>query len=102
LTAGLRERGYIKSPGVLVMRVWPGGAAQAAGIVPPHRTEDRSIVLGDLIVAIDGKPVADIKSLNDIVAQKKSGDRVVLTVIRNGERHDVPVILRPRPAGQDE
>jgi S1-C subfamily serine protease len=101
-TARLLEGGYIKTPGVLVLTVWPGGAGQAAGIVPIHLTEDGHIALGDLIVAIDRKPVTDEKSLTEAVAKKKSGETVVLTVIRGGERHDVPVTLRPRPAGPDE
>jgi S1-C subfamily serine protease len=36
------------------------------------------------------------------VVQKKSGDTIVLTVVRGGERHDVSVTLRPRPGAPDE
>jgi S1-C subfamily serine protease len=100
-TAVLREGGYVPAPGVLVLNVWPGGAGQVAGIQPTRRTID-GIVLGDLIAAIDGKPVTDQRSLADVVAQKKSGDTVVLTVIRGGKKLDVPVTLRPRPAGPEE
>jgi S1-C subfamily serine protease len=101
LTAALRKRGDIKEQGVLVAKVWPGGGAQAAGVVPTRRTEG-NFEWGDLIVAIDGKPTPDIKALADVVALKKSGDAVELTVIRGGERKNVSVTLRPRPAGPED
>jgi S1-C subfamily serine protease len=102
VTSALRDRGYLKQPGVLVKVVWPGSGAEAAGIVPTRRTEDGSIALGDLITAIDGKPVTEAKSVANAVGQKKSGDTIVLTVVRGSERHDVSVALRPRPAAPDE
>ncbi|HEV3298511.1 MAG TPA: trypsin-like peptidase domain-containing protein [Planctomycetaceae bacterium] len=102
VTSMLRNRGYIKQPGVLVKAVWPGSGAEAAGIVPTRRTEDGNIALGDLITAIDGKPVTEAKSVANAVGQKKSGDTIMLTVVRGGERHDVAVTLRPRPAAPDE
>src|SRR5580700_4162323 len=88
-TSALHNRGYIKEPGVLVKGVWPGSGAEAAGIVPPRRTEDGSIALGDLITAIDGKTVTEAKAVANAVAQKKSGDTIVLTVVRGGEQHEV-------------
>src|SRR5580704_9023465 len=102
VTSLLRDRGYIKEPGVLVKGIWPDSGAEAAGIVPTRRTEDGSIALGDLITAIDGKPVTEAKSVANVVAQKKSGDTVELTVIRGAKRHDLSVTLRPRPAAPDE
>jgi S1-C subfamily serine protease len=102
LTTLLRKRGDIKEQGVLVAKVWPAGGAEAAGIVPTRRTEEGNYEWGDLIVAIDGKPVTDIKALADVVASKKSGDTVELTVIRGGQRKNVSVALRPRPAGPED
>jgi S1-C subfamily serine protease len=101
-TSALRERGYVKQAGAVVKGVWPGGGAEAAGILPTRRTEDGSIVLGDLIVAIDGTPVTENKTMGDVVAKKKSGDSVVLTVIRSGEKRDITVTLRPRPAAPED
>jgi S1-C subfamily serine protease len=102
LTSALRRRGDIKEPGVLVAKVWPGAGAEAAGIVPTRRSEDGSYEWGDLIVAVDGKPVTDIKALADIVSKKKSGETAELTIIRKGERRNVAVTLRPRPVAPDE
>jgi S1-C subfamily serine protease len=102
LTSELRKNGYLKEQGALVADVWPGGGAEDAGIVPTRPTDDGSFVLGDLIVAIDGKPITEAKMVASIVGQKKSGDKVVLTVVRGGARRDVSVALKPRPAAPDE
>jgi S1-C subfamily serine protease len=102
ITSVLRKNGYLKEPGALVAEVWPGGGAEAAGVVPTRPTEDGSYVLGDLIVAIDGKPIPEAKMVADIVGHKKSGDTVVLTLVRAGERREVSVKLLPRPAAPDE
>jgi S1-C subfamily serine protease len=102
VTARLRKNGDIKEQGMLVADVWAGGGAQAAGIIPTRVTEDGSYEWGDLIVAIDGKPVTDIKVLADVVSHKKSGDTVVLTVVHSGSKRDVTVTLHPRPAPADD
>jgi S1-C subfamily serine protease len=102
ITSALRKNGYLKEQGALVAEVWPGGAAEAAGVVPTRLTEDGSYVLGDLIVAIDGKPITEAKMVSDIVGQKKSGDTVVLTLVHASERREVSVKLQPRPAAPDE
>lgn len=48
---------------------------------------------GDLIVKADGKVVNQVDTLNDIRDTKKPGDTLTLTVIRNGELIEVPVVL---------
>jgi S1-C subfamily serine protease len=100
VTSALRKNGYIKEPGALVADVWPGGGAAAAGIVPTRATED-GYVLGDLIVAVDGKAITEAKMVGDIVGKKKSGDTVDLTVVRGGKRRTVSVTLKPRPAADE-
>jgi S1-C subfamily serine protease len=96
LVADLQKGGFLKETGALVRDVWPGSGAEAAGILPTRRAGVGRYALGDLIVAIDGKPITEMKMVGDIVRQKKSGDKIVLTVVRGGERREVPVTLRPR------
>ena len=56
------------------------------------RTMDRS--KADLIVAVDGKPVHTFDDLLTHVESKKPGDKVVLSIIREGEKLDLPVTLQ--------
>lgn len=43
--------------GILVLEVPPGTPAQAAGLRPTHRDIFGDIILGDMIVGLDGKQV---------------------------------------------
>ncbi|MFQ5595526.1 MAG: S1C family serine protease [Anaerolineae bacterium] len=53
---------------------------------------------GDVIIEADGKPVADFNDLLIDVAFKKPGDKMDLTILRNGRPQEVSVILARRPA----
>jgi len=53
---------------------------------------------GDIIVAVDGRPV---KSFNDLTSylftKTKTGQTVKLTVLRDGKQQDIQATLAPRP-----
>ncbi len=78
--------------GALVMEVFPGSAAERAGIRPTRRTRQRT-VLGDIIVAIDGRRVRSRSELEERVLSYQVGDQVELTLIRDGEEITVPLRL---------
>jgi S1-C subfamily serine protease len=78
------------------------GAAQA-GI----RAGDRTVTLGgmpvraggDVIVALDGRPITAPGELSAYVENnKRPGDTITVTVLRDGQRRDVPVVLSERPS----
>jgi S1-C subfamily serine protease len=81
--------------GVLVINVSPGSAAAEAGLRPTTRDPDTGrIVLGDVIVAIDGVPVHDQNDLFRRLDDKEVGDRLELTVRREGKDERIAVTLR--------
>jgi S1-C subfamily serine protease len=53
---------------------------------------------GDVVVAVDGKPVLQNNDLSELVAAHKPGDTVTLEVIRDGKSTNVDVTLGSRPA----
>ncbi|HEX4077081.1 MAG TPA: trypsin-like peptidase domain-containing protein [Candidatus Acidoferrales bacterium] len=83
--------------GILIERVDPGGPAAQAGL----RGGDRVVLAGlqqlriggDIVVAIDGKPVTSQMDLNLLLNREGPGDTVTLTVVRNGKKIDIPVKL---------
>lgn len=68
--------------GVLVAEVPRGSAAARAGLRSTRRTFQGDLVLGDLIVAVDGKPVETVDELLTAIESHSVGDVVTLTVIR--------------------
>ena len=91
--------------GLLVQQVTAG--AQQAGIQPGNRRlnlgNDTVVSGGDIISAVDGQPTATGGDLRGYIENTKHpGDSVTLTVLRNGQRLDVPVTLSERPAQQQQ
>ncbi|HET6204735.1 MAG TPA: trypsin-like peptidase domain-containing protein [Planctomycetota bacterium] len=82
--------------GVLFQDVTRGGGAERAGLRPTKVSDDGTVEeIGDLIVAVDGTEVESLDDLSKIIDRHEAGDRVVVTVERDGKRKDVPVTLRP-------
>jgi S1-C subfamily serine protease len=69
--------------GVLVARVEKGGAAASAGLKSTRRTSDGDIQWGDLIVAVDGKPVETLDDLLTALEKHSVGEQVKLTITRS-------------------
>jgi S1-C subfamily serine protease len=80
--------------GVAVLKVEPGSPAQAAGLRPARAGADGSIVPGDIIVAVDGKPVDNVARLVNRLDEHKVGDTVRLTVQREGRSTELTATLK--------
>jgi len=88
--------------GVLVAAVYGGTGASKAGI---HAGTTRVVVAGetyvlggDIIVALDGKPISSIDNLRDAIAAQKPGDKIRLTIYRGATKKSVTVTLGRQPA----
>jgi len=87
--------------GVLISSVQPNTGAARAGLRGgDHEVEVRGVAVragGDIIIAINGYR---LHSFDDLVAylvrETRVGQEVVLTIIRNGEVMEVPVVLGER------
>jgi S1-C subfamily serine protease len=88
--------------GLLVIEAVKGAPVDRAGI----RGGSRMVRIGrfeipldgDIITALNGKPVEDFEKLTIYLeTQTKVGDTVQVTIIRDGQEQTVPVILDERP-----
>jgi S1-C subfamily serine protease len=79
--------------GVLVLDVTAGSPAARAGLRATQVEPNGNIVVGDVIAAVDGRPVDSFNALVNLLDAHEFGDRVTLTVIRNERRIEVPVTL---------
>jgi S1-C subfamily serine protease len=87
--------------GALVQKVAPGGPADKAGI----RAGDLSATLdnhpiqlgGDIIIKAAGKDIRSDNDLEAAVADRTSGERIKVTLVRGGKVVTVEVTLGERP-----
>ena len=86
LTAALgKQLGAPDLEGVLVAMVVPGSPAERAGVRE-----------GDIIRAIDGRPVCGPSELLSIVSKKRIGQEVGLSILRGGEKKELKVVVGSR------
>ena len=85
------------SGGLLIETIEGGSPAEAAGLRGFNRTVIvgmyRLGVGGDLITAIDGSAADGQDALRAAVNRHKPGDKLELTIIRNGRTMKVPLTL---------
>jgi S1-C subfamily serine protease len=79
--------------GVLVMSVAPGSPAQRAGLRGTSRGEDGTLVLGDVIQALDGREIASLDDLFATLERHEAGDVVKVQVLRDGTKLELEVKL---------
>ncbi|MEW6288958.1 MAG: trypsin-like peptidase domain-containing protein [Thermodesulfobacteriota bacterium] len=78
--------------GVLVVQVESGSSAEKAGIRGARRIGGE-LLLGDIIVGLNGKPITNLDDLRREMERYQVGDEVTLKVIRDGKEFQVKVIL---------
>ena len=78
--------------GVLVLKVVSGSAAEQAGLRGTSQVGD-GLVLGDIILAVNGRKVTDYDSLRDEIERYEVGASVLLTLLRDEATAEVSVQL---------
>jgi len=81
-----RQFDLSRGSGILVAEVTPSGPAGKAGIQQ-----------GDIIVELDGKTMKESSDLLIAIRDKLPGDRVEVTVDRDGREMNITVTLEERP-----
>jgi S1-C subfamily serine protease len=81
--------------GVPVLGVVAGSPAAAAGIRAFRRARGGDIVPGDIITAIDRKPIATFDELLDALEWHQAGQAVIVSVLRAGKTVELQVRLAP-------
>jgi molybdopterin-binding protein len=85
----INDKGKTTSSGAMITEVIEGTAAAAADLEE-----------GDIIVAIDGKDVANVSEVIELIQSKKTGDEIKVEVLRGKSKKKVKAILGNRPAEQ--
>jgi S1-C subfamily serine protease len=91
------ELGLPEEGGLLIQGVASGTAAESAGLRGPRRVviigNYEVGIGGDFIMAIDGVKADRLDALSRALARKRPGDKVELTLFRNGRKVNLSVTL---------
>ena len=71
--------------GLVVVDVAAGSSADMAGLKAARTTRDGSVVTGDVIQAIDGRPVEVAADMDKLLDTRQPGEKVTLTLWRDGK-----------------
>lgn len=82
--------GLSEPKGALVAELVPGGPAEKSGLQP-----------GDIVTAINGKPVEDASDLTRNVAASRTGDTLRIQVLRDGKPRNIEVRSGVRPSEKE-
>ena len=89
------------TPGYLAEIVWDGSPAERAGIRGGHLSVviqgEEYLLGGDIVLAIQGQPVRSPEDYAARVNALKPGQRVRLTIFRDGQTLEVTLIVAERP-----
>jgi serine protease DegQ len=85
--------GLTRKSGAIIAGVLKGGPADKAGIRP-----------GDILVAVEGKPVTDTSDMLNLIADLKPGNKARMTVLRKSQESTIDVVIgkRPRPRREEQ
>ncbi|XP_059670326.1 protease Do-like 8, chloroplastic isoform X2 [Cornus florida] len=82
--------------GALVLQVPRNSLAAKAGLLPTTRGFAGNIVLGDIIVAVNNKPVRSKAELYNTLDEFSVGDKVLFKIQRGNENLELPIALEEK------
>jgi len=104
------ERGYLGisfgsvSPALQRAQGVPPGSAQIGEIRKDANgrqpAADAGLQPDDIITAIDGTQLREFNQLVSLISNKRPGDEIVMTYVRNGEEREAVVMLGRRPSDE--
>jgi serine protease DegQ len=79
--------GLTRQSGAIIAGVVRNGPADKGGIRP-----------GDILVAVDGKPVADTNQMMNMIAQLVPGEPATMTILRKNKEAKLELKVGKRPS----
>ena len=83
----------LRLDGVLVLSIAGGGPAYKAGLKPTTRDRFGRIVLGDILIRLQGERLRNAKDLFKVVDRHKVGDTLEVEYIRQGQSKKAKITL---------
>ncbi|MBB3212663.1 serine protease DegQ [Herbaspirillum sp. Sphag1AN] len=83
--------GLTKKTGAIIAGVLKGGPADRAGMKP-----------GDILISVEGKPVADTTEMLNLIAQLTPGQKAKMNVLRKAQETSLEIVVGKRPPPKPE
>jgi serine protease Do len=81
----------------------PSEGSVILGDVTPGSTADKAdLRVGDVVLALDGKPMQNGRQFEVNMYRKEPGTTVTVSVLREGKRQDVPVVVAEKAEDADK
>ena len=104
VVAQLLERGYVPrgwiGAAMQPVRSDEGGGLLLVSIEKDTPAATAGLLLGDVIVTIDGKSLESFDQLLDVLSGDSVGKKVSLDVVRAGKQRKIEVVIGERPRGR--
>jgi len=79
--------------GAVVIDVAPGSSADKAGVRPAYRDRRGRVVIGDVIIAVNGEPIRSGGELGLVLEKYAVGDIVTVAINREGSEVETNITL---------
>jgi C-terminal processing protease CtpA/Prc len=75
---------------------WEGEGLRVSGVTPDSPAAQAGLAEGDVVVELAGQPINDLRDLSTVLKTLAPGDKITLSWLRDGTRHDAEVVLKER------
>lgn len=82
-----------------ILRINVDEGAVITQVEPDSPAAEAGLEVYDVITQIGDTPIKSAQDVTDDVAKRKPGEEVVVIVLRQGQRHLIPIVLGERPPG---
>ena len=103
LAHGRIPRGYlglalvpVRLPGPIEETAGQQVGLMVAGVQPGSSAEQAGVLLGDVLISLDGEPVSDLGHLHALLSAERIGQESSLRLVRAGEVREVRVTIGSR------
>jgi len=103
LTHGRIPRGYlglalvpVRLPASVEEAAGQPVGLMVAGVQPGSSAETSGVLLGDILISLDGETVADLGQLHSLLSAERIGQESALRLIRAGEVREISVTIGSR------
>ena len=96
------DRAAVEEQGFIGVSTAPAGRAGTPGVrvvsvVPASAAEKAGVVVGDVILAVEGRAVGSTEDLRECLGGTKAGQELNLTISRDARKREVAITLAPAP-----